>query len=300
MTMPNLFFIGGMRCGSTTIYLLLSQHPEIFMAEIKEPMFWYAEALRQKGEPVEGRVNGRFLTRRPYEELFAGAGAVKWAGEASHYIYHSEVPGLISSHSPDARILIAVRDPAERMFSEYLFRVRSGYFSGSFEDFVTQDARLDPGQGFTEVSERSRLGKGLQAHLLQSWIDVFGMERLHFINFDDLKSRPAEVARQIYRFLEVDPDFSPAIVHTQRGGVPRSALLMRLLNLPKARIRRFVPRILREKLRAQIYSKVLDSPKVAPGTWQALRRYYAADIAQLQELTGQDLRPWSLRPAPGN
>lgn len=300
MTMPNLFFIGGMRCGSTTIYLLLSQHPEIFMAEIKEPMFWYAEALRQQGEPVEGKVNGRFLTRRPYEGLFAGAGAVRWAGEASHYIYHPEVPGLIKSHSPDARILISVRDPAERMFSEYLFRRRSGYFSGSFEDFITQDARLDPEQGFVDVSKRSRLGKGLQATLLQRWIDVFGLEHIHFINFDDLKSNPAEVARQIYRFLEVDPEFSPAIVHTQRGGVPRSALLMRLLNLPKARIRRFVPRILREKLRAQIYSRVLDSPKVAPGTWQALRRYYAADIAQLQELTGQDLQPWTLRAAPGS
>ncbi|WP_417475688.1 sulfotransferase family protein [Leisingera sp.] len=299
MTLPNLFFIGGMRFGSTTLYLLLAQHPEIFMADIKEPMFWYAEALRQKGLPLEGRVNGRFLTRDAYDGLFAGAGAVKWAGEASHYIYHPEVCDLIRRHSPDARILISVRDPAQRMFSEYLFRLRSGYFRGSFEDFITQGARFDAERGLVDVSRKSRLGKGLQANLLQRWIEVFGMERIHVINFDDLKARPAEVTRQLYHFLEVDPGFTPAIVHTQRGGVPRSALVMRLLNLPKVRIRRFVPRLLRERLRAQIYSKVLESPKVAPGTWEALRRYYASDIARLQALTGLDLRSWILRPAPG-
>jgi len=49
---PNLFLIGGMRCGSTTLNLLLDQHPDIFMSGVKEPLYYVVESLRRLEAPT--------------------------------------------------------------------------------------------------------------------------------------------------------------------------------------------------------------------------------------------------------
>ena len=97
---PNLFMIGSMRAGSTTLHTLLGQHQEIFMSATKEPMFFVAEVAREKSarggtgcdearkEVGELEAGGKFRTLDRYQTLFAGAGGTPYRGESSHYLYH--------------------------------------------------------------------------------------------------------------------------------------------------------------------------------------------------------------------
>lgn len=300
---PNLFFIGGMRCGSTTLNLILGQHPDIFMSPVKEPRFFQAEDMRQRaarGEIAEARAEGfaaqgRHRTPESYAALFEAAAGERWVGESSHYLYTPPVAQLIHDRCPGARILVSLRDPVARLISEYLYYRRVGRTETSFEHFVTATAELDDSGEIVGPRPGSRLRKGCQAELLAPWLEQFGPERLYPVFFEDLEARPLDTARAIYGWLGVDPGFDPRIVHTQKGGVPANPKLVKAMNARTPGLRRLkgmIPKLVKERLRAAIYAKTLTRPDISEDLTAKLRRYYGPDIARLQALTGRDLTAW--------
>jgi hypothetical protein len=185
---PNLYFIGGMRCGSTTLYLLLLQQPEIFMSPIKEPMFWAAENMRRQGKDANPAYSGKHITSEAYLALFSEANSIRWRGEGSHYLYHGDVAGLLCDEVPDARIIVSLRNPSDRIFSEYLYWVRSQNFEGTFAQFLAKNGvKWSDEVGIYEAPKGSRLPKGLQAEKLAVWLDKFGQDQVYFMFFEDLE-----------------------------------------------------------------------------------------------------------------
>ncbi len=295
---PNLYFIGGMRCGSTTLNLLLSQHPEIFMSPVKEPMYWRAEMLRANGETDTSGATRRYAEPEAYEGLFDGVTTERWIGESSHYIYAQGTAELIHAASPDARIIVSLRNPAERLFSEFMRGVRAGHFEGEFESFLRRNATFADDGRIVDFTPESRIGKGQQARLVKPWIEAFGADHVHFVLFEDLEDHAARTTVEIYRWLGVDDSFVPVAVHTQRSGVPRSRWLMKSLTTrkgPLKAVRRFLPRILREQVRSFVYSKTLERKELPPHLDLALRRFYEPDIVELERLTGRNLESWKVR-----
>jgi len=126
----NLFLIGAMRAGSTTLYHYLSQHPEIYMSPIKEPCFFIAEYRRRNLSKIglvdadlQKRIEiinnkGEFRTIEKYQQLFRDIKNEKYAGEASHYMYHPGTANIIYNYNPNSRIIVSLRNPVERIYSE--------------------------------------------------------------------------------------------------------------------------------------------------------------------------------------
>lgn len=301
---PNLFFIGGMRCGSTTLHLALSQHPDICMSEVKEPYYWVAEAMRREAgdDPARRAATRDFETRRrhrtdeSYALLFEGVEDQRLVGESSHYLYHPNVIPYIAEASPDARIVVALRDPTDRLFSEYLYRRRQALFDGSFADFALADAKLDTAGEILGFGPGSRLRKGLQAMLLSPWIETFG-ERVRLVWFEELECGPQKLAGLLYAWLGVDPEFKPMMVHAQRGGIPGSPGVLRRLGLrngPLAALRHYLPKTWRESVRAQLYARTLERPELPVELEGKLRRFYQPDVERLEEVTGRNLASWKV------
>jgi hypothetical protein len=293
---PNLYLIGGMRCGSTTLNLILGQHPEIFMSPVKEPMFWVAEAHRSRGTDPASRMASKYIAPGAYAGLFAEAGTARWIGEASHYLYHPKVPELLADKAPEARVIVVLRDPTERLFSEYLNRRRGGHYDGSFDDYMGDEGRFwAKTRGDRPAAQSDKLNKGMQAKLLRPWIETLGPDRVYCLLFDDLQRDPAGAAARIFEWLGVDTGFEPVVVHTQRGGVAKRPGVMKLLNSQKGALRWIkarIPRIWRERLRARVYASTLERPKMSPDTKRALRDIYFDDVAALERLIGRDLSAW--------
>ncbi|MGH8595341.1 MAG: sulfotransferase family protein, partial [Gammaproteobacteria bacterium] len=118
---PNLFLVGAMKSGSSTLTRYLREHPAVFMArKPKEPSYFVArEQLREVYPAIEKmgfwRSEGRYLG------LFADAGDCSILGDASqNYARLSKVTGVaerIARFNPEARILYIMRDPVERTIS---------------------------------------------------------------------------------------------------------------------------------------------------------------------------------------
>ena len=112
---PNLFVVGAPKGGTTTLWLT-DEHPDVFMSPEKEPNFFL-----DLTPPV------KVPTEDVYLRLAPGADDERWLGERERGTSpDTTTPGLIKARVPDARIMIALRDPVERGYSSYWHDVKFG------------------------------------------------------------------------------------------------------------------------------------------------------------------------------
>lgn len=100
----NLFILGAPKCGTTSLYTYLNNHPEIFMSPIKEPHYFNTDS----GE--RGVTN-----KTEYEKLYAQSlENHKYRGEASTwYLYSDKAVINILKYNPNARFIVMLRNPCE-------------------------------------------------------------------------------------------------------------------------------------------------------------------------------------------
>ena len=303
-TQPNFFFIGGMRCGSTSLNLMLEQHPEIYMSGVKEPHYYLAQAFRNKETPspedtefLETFVKGgKYRTAHTYQSLFQDIGGAKVVGESSHYLYYGETAAAIYKDSPDARILVCLRNPVDRLFSEYLLFLRDGRETGNFADFIERYAADFINQKTRDKMKIPKLDKGLQAELLKPWFKQFGRERVKTVLFDDLNQHPVETMKDIFSWLEVDADFTAQKIHAQKGGAAKAKWMTKAMNSQTGilkRVKGLVPKTIKVKLRSAVFSRTLERPEMEPETRRFLVEFYQDDVEQLSKIIRKDLTCWT-------
>ena len=150
---PNFFIVGAAKAGTTSLHRYLEQHPQVFMSSVKEPRFF--EAGWEKIGKARFLIPARIAGEREYLQLFKEAGESKAIGEASpSYLYDEEAPYLIKEKIPKAKIIISLRDPIDRAYSQYLHFVRAGIETKPFCDALFNelgDYYVQPGQYSDQV-----------------------------------------------------------------------------------------------------------------------------------------------------
>jgi hypothetical protein len=313
--LPNFFLVGAPKAGTTSLFHYLDQHPEIYMSAIKEPNFFAAEirkenceaglrrSLAREARGLREYLDGPMLEKRfggiveewdDYQRLFANAGNRTALGEASvSYLWSPTAAQRIAEKIPGAKILVMLRNPVERAFSQYLHGVSNGAIRWSFHEHVERNLR-----------NRSRkfsvdfpfLELGLYAQQLTRYLDRFG-QRVWVGFHEDFKSRPLELCRDIFRFLGVSPAFSPAMdKHHLEAQVPRMVAVgwLRSSGLWDAAAKR-TPAGLRPAIREMLMRKP-GKTSMETADQQRLLDYYRDDIQKLALLTGRDLSGWLRAP----
>ncbi|OEU69193.1 MAG: hypothetical protein BA863_00135 [Desulfovibrio sp. S3730MH75] len=111
-----------------------------------------------------------------YEELFADARYSKIIGEASpSYLSDENTARRIKSKVPDAKIIILLRDPIERVYSHYLMDVRNGiqkkkFYQALIEDYSSQEKGWGVSHMYVEL--------GLYADQVVRYMDIFDKSSL--------------------------------------------------------------------------------------------------------------------------
>ena len=186
----NFFLIGAPKAGTTLIHARLSRHPEVFLSPLKEPNHFatdidptrFSAAFRANvpGD-LEGYLADRPLKRRQigfvqdpehYSALFEGAEkAQRVVGECStSYLWSTEAAVNVAATHPDARILVVLRNPVERLHSHWLMARKYGFTRLPLLEAVEQDrAHPDPGWGRSELFVQA----GLYADALGRWQQAF-------------------------------------------------------------------------------------------------------------------------------
>lgn len=283
MPKPNLFILGAAKCGTTSLHYCLNQHPDVFMSPVKEPVF-FCESFQIVNNPIL------------YFRLFEGAENAKYAGEASHaYFTSPTTPPVLKSLFPDARFILILRHPADRAYSLYHHMRRYGFEkTATFEKALLAEEKRAVSREFKARCQEYFFNylyyrSGLYAPLLERYYNVYDRERFHILTLERFRVDPQGCLRDIFNFLEIDPD-APIDTTTQNeGGVTRRFPLLQYLY----RRRIYSPLQRRKRARACRWcNRVMDAfnltavPPMNPETRAALSARYARSLDRLAELTG--------------
>jgi hypothetical protein len=200
--MPEHFFIAGaQRSGSTYLYHVCDEHPEIEMAKPvrPEPKFFLMDDLYARGLAYY------------HDHLFEGKPGVKLLGEKSvSYIEWEKAARRIAESFPTAKLVFILRDPVERAVSNYWFSVNNGLERLPMaEAFMREEERwrdFDPEK--ISASPFAYLRRGRYITYITMYERYFPAENMEIVLYEQFTGS-AEAVRGLYTFLGVATDFSP-------------------------------------------------------------------------------------------
>ncbi|MFT4739242.1 MAG: hypothetical protein ACI83B_000272 [Sediminicola sp.] len=300
---PDFLIIGAGKSGTTSVDNYLKQHPEIYISPKKEPNFFGYElntAADFEGSPEIKHYQNSVTNIDAYLELFRGAKEGQQKGETSNtYMYHDLAAERIKHYNPEVRLIAILRQPAERLYSRYLHLAREDRLpTERFEDCLNSN---------TIWWRRNDLVKeGFYGKHLTKFYQLFQRDQLKVILFDELKAKPEEVLKDIFKFIgvdnDIDIDFS---VEYNKSGFIKNKKVDALIgqnSRPKELIKKLMPKSLFDKIKNQqfvqkklndVRGKNLERPKLSDQLKAELtQEIYAQDINLLGSLIQRDLSHW--------
>lgn len=289
MPKPNLFIIGAMKSGTTSLHSYLAAHPQVFMSDPKEPTYFVERSQLASIYP-EMYKRGYWRGEEYYLRVFDGAGDAKIIGESSTCYTKlnriTDVPQRIASFQPDARFIYVMRDPIERSISHYWHAV---HYDGENREILTAVTETPDYRDFSYYAMQ-----------LAPYFELFGTERVFIFTLEEMKNDPVRTLRSIFEWLDVDPTVVSSNIAKRRHAtrpqikmVKGAGLLSRFRYSPMwDAIGHFVPRQIRAVGRdlAQVEVDVgtVSTEQVAA----YLRPIQQEQTAELCQLLGREFPEW--------
>lgn len=284
--LPTFIIVGAAKAGTTALYHWLNQHPDVYMSPVKEPHFFSQLSPHFSG-PGDDRFNEPIITTwEAYVDLFRAGADKPCRGEASpsYLDRHAIAVPAIRERLGAVKIVILLREPVSRAFSEYLHLVRDGRETLSFR------AALDAEEERVRAGWRpiwAHKARGRYAAAVAHYLEAFGRENVGVWLHEEMRRHPERMFREVLHFIGARPDFTPQYADVNIGGVPRSRMIHDFLNRPNAVLsilRQVLPDRLRTTVRQRIDRLNLERVAISAEDRAYLEAYYAADVAELKRL----------------
>ena len=284
---PNLFIIGAMKSGTSSLHAYLGAHPSVFMCEPKEPCYFVDRVdLNRYVENL-----GLWRGEDRYLALFNEAGAATIVGESSTaYAKAPRIKGVadrIARFNPDARFIYLMRDPVERTVSHYWHMVRHYGEHRSLERAIRETAE------YCDVSD--------YAMQLRQYYDVFHADQVLPLTFEDLVGDAVSVVKRICDWLGVDASFvPPSLTNRENVTTPEVTQVKGWGLLGRFRHSRLwsavgggVPHFVRDMGRRLSERTVARNSRFPAGAIDFLRSIQLAQTETLRDLLHRDFPEWT-------
>lgn len=282
MQLPTFLIIGAIKAGTTSLYYYLQQHPEVYMPTERKEARYFAWEPDNPEFSHYTRQQFPYRQLEEYAALFAGVTNETAIGEASPGYLESPVAVKnIKALIPDAKLIVSLRNPVHRHYSAYLMSVRQGRESRPMIQAIRENYDL--------LKIRSYYNS------LTRWYSEFDEAQIKVVLFDDIKQDTVAVARQLFDYLNVDPNFSPNVSQAHnKGGVPKSDLKQSVVNTLRRyrRYRSYLPTGVRERFTNFAQSNLEAAPPIPHDARQLLWDIFEEDTRKVATLTGCDLSSW--------
>lgn len=285
--MPDFFVIGHQKCGTTALYYMLYEHPQIFLSEYKEPRY-FAPELRP---PLRHEESGRPQTLERYLGLFTRASPGQLVGDTSpQYIRSPTAAERIAALRPDARIIAILREPADYLRSYHMQMVISHVEPE--KDFgraiaLEENRRRGAADGSFVPPQHLYSEHVRYVEQLRRYEARFGRGRMLLIVYEDFRRDNEATMRAVQRFLGVDDTLPLHAVRTQPLPVVRSMRIHRLRNAA-GRLR---PEWVHAGPLGRAVRRLAYVPAQPPdeGLMRELRRRFKPEVIALSEYLDRDL-----------
>jgi len=199
--LPNLVVIGVVRSGTTSLYHYLSQHPSIIKSAYDELGYfdsnydlglnWYKSLFPTifEKKKVEEK-NGKFIT---YDVT-------------PFYIYNEKVPKRIQKIIPDSKLILILRNPVDRAYSNYFITKQNK----KFEDIIIEEKEIlktinrKNKEEYYKFVHTSLLSRGFYAEQLEKWFKIFPRNQILIIKSEDFAIQTNKIMNEIFNFLGLE------------------------------------------------------------------------------------------------
>jgi hypothetical protein len=308
LRVPDFFVIGHQKCGTTALYYMLREHPQIFLSEYKEPRF-FAPELRP---PLKHETRDRPQTLESYLALFADAGPDQLIGDTSpQYIRSPTAAAQIAALQPHARIIAIMREPVSYLRSYHMEMVLNHVEpEKDFRTAIEMEAkrRRDAADGSFLPPQFLYSDHVRYVEQLRRFEAQFPRAQMQLIVYDDFRGDNRATVRAVQRFIGVDDALPLQSVQTEpnqevrslrlhkvRGAIGRAEFDPASAGTVARVLARITPRRLRSGPLAAAVRRLAYAPPVPPDERfvRELRRRFKPEVVALSEYLDRDLvRLW--------
>lgn len=225
--MPQMLVIGAQRCGTTSLFRALEQHPQAIRPTLNKGINYF-DVNYQRGRRWYA---GHFpLARSVRRKLGPGKRFV--AFEASgYYIFHPMAAERIATDMPRVQLVAMLRDPVERAFSAWKHESARGFETEPFEQALLMEADRIRGESDRMTSDptyqsfayrhHAYAARGDYVALLKRYYDRFPPEQIHVLYSEDFFADPEAEFHRLAGFLGISD--APEVEfdrHNARGSGP--------------------------------------------------------------------------------
>ena len=292
--LPNFIIVGAAKCGTTSLYHYLSQHPEIGFPTLKEPKYFSTifNKLPQKGVGDNSIDKYAIDNWTEYKSLFSKLKKYQLRGEASpdYLLYHKNTALAIKEKLGDIPIIIMLRDPVARAFSAYSNMRRDNREFLPFKEALEaeQDRILNNWDFMWRYIQGS-----LYAEQIKTFLDEFS--NVKFVLFEDFIKNPLEEVNKVIYFLGFnklekldDRKYNPS-------GIPNNIIAKFILNRNNkfsTAFREILKRYVSRKILEVVSQKSLNKISLAKKDADYFYHLVKKDIIKTEELTNLNLTIW--------
>lgn len=284
--------IGTAKAGTTSLFQHLRRHPGAWLPPQKEIPYFTQPSWKSDWDSFHGRY-------------FAEAPADALIGKITpRYMVFPQVARRVAEVMPDTKVLVLLRDPVDRAYSDWKMRRRVGHESRSFEEAVKQQMRTRSELTAPDVHLSPLdlyLVRGEYGRLIEPWLDHFPREQILVEFTETLRRRPGLVAKRLFDFLELPgaDSWEQQFERRYHKGGDKERFPGLIQSLARNRVARSFWRLAPFDRRIEWLRwlnanvRYRRSKSTPPSEVRArLVEYYRADVHRLTGLLGQPT-PWS-------
>lgn len=294
----DFFCVGVAKAGTTSLHDLLELQEKICLPKRKETNYF---SFGVSGKPAftgpldQSSVNDPTITSLDeyIDDFERTPGCL--TGEVCPSYMLSGAARNVHRHNPDARIIILLREPVSRAFSNYQHLVRDGREQLTFDDaLAAEDDRLSQGwEWFWGLKQNS-----LYADSVREYLDIFGKDQIKVIFFEDFIKDQENQLKDVMGFIGADPSSArfevfdsnkSGVVSERWRAVHRVLLSEGPLN---SLLRTLLPTSARKKLGALFKAFSTTKGEFSEDTRQALIAGFKTDLTELNDLVGGKVSDW--------
>jgi len=211
---PSFLICGGQRCGTTSLYRAMAAHPAVLKAVLHKGVHYF-DVSYERGMSW---YKGHFPLQRSAEKIRTRHGVDVQTFESSpYYMYHPQAAARIAADLPGTKLVVLVRDPVERAYSQHHHEVARGFEQE--RDFgkaiALEPARLhrqehrlttDPSYYSFGHQHHAYRARGEYARYLSAMAQHVGRERLHVVESERFFAEPEQTYDEVCRFLGLPTD----------------------------------------------------------------------------------------------
>jgi Sulfotransferase domain len=227
--LPGFLIVGAQRCGTTSMYRTLSQHPDVLKAVLHKGVHYFDMNYDRGPGWYRAHFPLRIRARR-------GDRTALTFESSPYYMFHPLAAERIAADLPEVKLIVLVRDPVERAYSAHAHELARGFETQPFPRALqleperlrgeTDRMRRDARYLSHAHQHQAYCARGRYAEQLEVLESLVGRERLHVVDSGDFFTKPEPVYDAVLEFLGLPGhDYPEFERHNARPRSPMAAEL---------------------------------------------------------------------------